>query len=431
MVALQIISKILQTSDISIYKDNQLALEYFVEYPDEMQFILDHCKKWGNVPDIPTFLSTFPEFELVEVTETDEYLVDKIREEDLFRRSVPVMRKISDLLKTDANAAAECMMSAIKYLQPVNAMSPGIDIVSQARKRLETYKKKRDKQDDWFFTTGFPELDDVIHGIQRGEEFFVIIARTNQGKSWILEKICTHIWEIGFNVGYISPEMGDLSIGYRFDTLHKNFSNSDLMWGNDGLDLEAYEQYIQDLEADTSRKKFVVSEPREFDNKLTISKLRKFVQDNGLDVLAIDGITYLADERAERGDSVTTKLTHISEDCMSLSRELGIPVLIVAQVNRSGVSDSEDPPEADTIRDSDGIAYNASIILSIKQNDDNVLTMQIKKQRNSKVGIKLQYQWNPNIGEFNFIASSEGHKKLKSTGGVVEKKKKQEKEDVF
>ena len=93
----------------------------------------------------------------------------------------------------------------------------------------------------------FEELDDLTHGIQRGEELMVIVARTNQGKSWVLEKMCTHVWELGFNVGYISPEMGAINIGYRFDTLHNNFSNNALVWGNKDFPEEAYKTYIDEL----------------------------------------------------------------------------------------------------------------------------------------------------------------------------------------
>ena len=59
MVALQIISKIIQTSDLSIYEDNLLTPDYFIGYEKEIQFILDHKEKYGNVPDKETFLFHF------------------------------------------------------------------------------------------------------------------------------------------------------------------------------------------------------------------------------------------------------------------------------------------------------------------------------------------------------------------------------------
>lgn len=422
MVALQIISQVLQTQDISIIEDNQLTEDYFPEYKEEYEFIVNHYKKYGNIPDIPTFISNFQDFEVVDVNESEQYLINAIREENLYSRTVPIVQNVAKLMKTDSNSAVEYLMSAIKELQP-NYDLGGVDIIQQAMKRYDAYIDRRDNQDNWFFTTGFPELDDITHGIQRGEELVLIFARTNQGKSWVLEKICTHIWEIGFNVGYISPEMGELSVGYRFDTLHKNFSNRDLMWGNDSLDEKQYKKYIEELKQRDN--KFIVATPSDFGNKLTVTKIKKFVEKYKLDVVAIDGATYLEDERYKRGDTEAQKLTHIGEDLMNLSRDINIPILIVAQANRSGAIDkeSEETPEVESVRGGDGLSINASMVISLKQVPDGVITLQIKKQRNGRVGDKISYQWNPDIGEFiSENSTSVSKPKVKR---VIEK------EDVF
>lgn len=423
MVELQILNRILQTQDISIIEDNQLTVDYFPEYSEEFEFISNHYKEYSNVPDKTTFLSNFSDFEFIEVSESEEYLVKTIREEYLYYKSVPVVQNIAKLLKTDANSAVEYMIESMKELQPDYGVG-GIDIIKQAMKRYDAFIDKRDNQDNWFFTTGFPELDDIIHGINRLEELLLIYARVNQGKSFILEKICTHIWEIGFNVGYISPEMGDLSVGYRFDTLHNNFSNQGLMWGKDDFDEKAYKKYIEELREKKNR--FIVSTPDDFDNRITITKLRQFIKKFKLDVLAIDGITYLSDERGKRNDNKTTSLTNIAEDLKKLGMELGVPILIVAQANRSGVvdKDSEDLPELESIRDCDGLAHNATIVLAVKQGPDGVITLQIKKGRGNRVGDKISYNWNPDIGEF-----------ISENGSITSvtrpKKKIVEKEDVF
>ena len=205
MVALQILSKILATKNSSILEDNLLTEDYFVGYESEYSFIVEHEKEYGSVPDKATFLAKFPDIDLVEVAESDKYLVDTIREEYLYYKSVPVVQKVAELLKSDANAAAEYMVQAMKDLEPNYRLS-GTDIVADANQRYEQFIERREHQDEWFFTSGFEELDELIHGIQREEEFFVIFARTNQGKSWVLEKMCTHIWQTGFNVGYISQK---------------------------------------------------------------------------------------------------------------------------------------------------------------------------------------------------------------------------------
>ena len=433
MVALQIISKILATQNLSIIEDNLLTKEYFVGYEDELEFLLQHKKDYGNVPDKVTFLSKFPEIDIVDVTESDRYLVDSIREEYLYYKSVPVVQKVAELLKTDANAAAEYMVHALKDLQP-NYRLGGIDIIADADERYNQFVERKEHQEEFFFTCGFEELDELIHGIQREEELFVIFARTNQGKSWVLEKMCTHIWQIGFNVGYISPEMGASSIGYRFDTLHKNFSNKGLMWGKDDVEESEYSDYIKTLK--NVKNRFIVATPNDFDRKITVSKLRNWIRQYKLDIVAVDGITYMTDERFKRGDTKTTTLTNISEDLMSLSMEMKVPILIVVQANRGGVSqdDNDGTPELETIRDSDGISHNASKVISIKQTKDGILKMEVKKQRFGSVGGKLNYQWDINTGKFVFVPSYDDVEPRQKTEKKVKEVKKQfkgDKEDIF
>lgn len=432
MIQLQIISKILSTQTFDIVENNLLDESYFVGYEQEFNFIKDHYKKYGNIPDKATFLSKFPEVELVEVTESDKYLVDTAREELLYRKSVPVVQKVAELLKSDANAASEYMISAMRDLQPDYQLG-GVDIVADADERYNQYVERKEHQDDWFFTCGFPELDELVHGIQRGEELFVIFARTNQGKSWVLEKMCTHVWQIGFNVGYISPEMGASSIGYRFDTLHKNFSNKGLMWGKDDVKEDEYQNYIADLKQ--KQNKFIVATPNDFDRTITVTKLKNWVKQFDLQLIAIDGITYMTDERYRRGDNKTITLTNISEDLMALSMEINIPILIVVQANRSGVAedDTKGTPELESIRDSDGIAQNASKVISIRQTKDGILKMEVKKQRFGAVGGKLNYQWDIDKGDFTFVPSYDDAEPQQKTERKVREVKKQyrDKEDVF
>lgn len=432
MIQLQLINKILSNRDISIIKANDITSDYLIGYESEYNFIMDHYNEYGNVPDTSTFLDKFPEFELLEVHETDDYLVHTLREEYLFNKSVPVVQQIAKLLEQDSNEAVQYMLEAVKELKP-NYRLGGIDIVSQAQLRLEEYKERKENQNSWFFSSGFPELDEVIHGIQRKEEFFVILARTNQGKSWVLEKMCASVWSQGYNVGYISPEMGPISIGYRFDTLVSNFSNKALMWGQQ-IDMEQYSKYIENLKQ--NKNKFIVSVPQHFNNSITRTKLTSWIQQNNLNFVAIDGITYIKDERGKRGDNNTTRLTNVSEDLMSLSNELGVPIVVVAQSNRSGVNtdNKSATPELDSIRDSDGIAFNASKVISIRQaKEDNLLVMEVKKQRFGKVGGKLTYHWNIDIGDFQFIPSYEDAESTSETESKVEniKKKYVDKEDVF
>lgn len=399
MVQLQILNRVLETKDISILVNNNLTEDYFIEYPDEYSFIKQHYENYKTVPDIETFLSNFQDFEVLTVNESERYLVDTIREEYLYSKSVPVIKHAAELLKGDANEASRYLQSELVNLTP-NYTTPFVDII-QDNNRYNVFGSKSANRDSWFISTGFEELDDIVCGWQQGEEFVVIVARTGNGKSWVLVKSMEHAWSIGKNVGYISPEMSADKIGYRFDTLHEHYSNIALLRGDDSV-IDNYDKYFENLQKQSN--KFLVSTPHDFNNKITVTKLKNFVMSNKLDVLAIDGITYMSDERYKRGDNKTTSLTNISEDLMQLSLELKIPVLVVVQSNRGGVD--KETPELEDIRDSDGISHNATKVISLSRKGE-ALSLTIKKNRDGRTGDKLTYLWDIDLGKFQWIPSDE------------------------
>lgn len=402
MITIQLLNKVVSTSNISMITKNSLSEEYFIGYEKEFLFILEHWKQYGNVPDKETFISNFPEFPVVEVTESDKYLLDTLFEEHLYYKSVGVIQKVAEILKTDSTSAVEYLQSKLPELQPRNG-SIGTDIITQAEQRLEVYEERQTAEDPWFITTGFPELDEILNGWTKGEEFVIFFARTGQGKSWVLVKSLCHAWSIGNRVGYISPEMSAVKIGYRFDTALKNFSNTDLMRGKP---VENYSGYINMLKS--KEKPFIVATPKEFGNKVTVSKLRTFVQENKLDILGVDGMTYLSDERGKKGDNKTTTLTNISEDLSSLSLELGIPILAVIQSNRNGVKQDGETgtPDLEDIRDSDGVAQNATKVIALRQSGAG-LEFGVKKNRDGRTNGKLTYFWDIDKGIFSYIPAED------------------------
>lgn len=398
VVSVQIISKILQTADFSIIDDNMLTVEHFLGFEEEFNFIKNHYDQYGNVPDKETFLSKFPDFEICEVKESDAYLVNTIREEWLYANSADVFQQYAKLLQTDANAANEYLASKQHILQPTYFIG-GTDIIHESEVRRKEYEARKANKKDFYFESGFKELDDIIDGIQRGEEFVVIVARLGEGKSWVLVKICAHIWKTGFNVGYISPEMSANMIGFRFDTLVNHFSNKNLMRGGDA---DGYDDYTGGLRE--HKNKFLVATPADFNREITISKLRSWVKQNNLDLLAIDGIKYLRDERGRKNDTAATSLTNLSEDLIELSVELKVPVVVVSQANRGGVrsADESGTPELENIANADGIGHCATRVIALKQKTDGVLEMGVKKNRFGPLG-SVNYLWNIDTGEFTYV----------------------------
>lgn len=398
MVTLQILNKVLEQQDLSIITNNDLTAEYFTDYADEYNFICEHFEKYSKVCDRETFLKKFPDFQIFHVTEPDSYLLETIREEHLYSLTVPIINQTAKLMQGNTYEAMEYLFNNLKTLD-LDSNSSITNIIKQADTRLTEYEEKLKNPENFLISTGFSELDNLINGFERGEDFLVLFARTGQGKSWVLCKMATHVWQLGYNIGYISPEMSPVKIGYRFDTLFKNFSNRALIQGKPQ---EGYAGYIQALK--TQDNLFMVATPKDFNKRVTVSKLKNFIIKNELDVLFIDGIQYLKDERAKKGDNKTTALTNISEDIMALSLELKIPIAAVVQSNRGGTEN--DMPELENIRDSDGIAHNATKVISIKQQGPG-LCLAVKKNREAPTGGKLIYKWDIDKGLFEYVPSDD------------------------
>lgn len=396
MTEVQILSKVLSSGNPSIILDNNLLEEYFPNYQEEYRFIMNHYLEYGNPPDVETFLDKFEEFDLVDVKEDDSYLVDAIKEENFFSKLSPVINRVADIAPADSYGAVDYLISVIPSLLQ-DKKKAGVDIISTAEERYyEWVERNSGNKESFFIPTGFKELDDEIGGFSRGEELVVLLARTGNGKTWVLMKMLESAWTSGFRVGLIEPEMSYNRVGYRFDTLNSHLSNSRMIRGGD---IDGYKEHIEALKHKSVP--FIVATPKDFSNKVTVSKLRNFCISNKLDMLAVDGISYLKDDRAVRGDNKSTALTNISEDLMSLSVELKIPILVVAQSNRGGTMYTNGP-EVENIRDSDGISFNASLIISVIKKDPGII-MSTKKSRNGEMGDDKTYIWDADKGTFKFV----------------------------
>lgn len=396
MIEIQILNKILDEKDFSIIEDFDLSSEYFPKHNEEYQFIVKHNEKYNNVPDKATFLEKFPEFPLVETKEGKQYLVDRIREENLYNELRPVLEKTFKLFVDDSNAAVDFLKTNLDKFNPTYSINSH-DLIKEAEKRLNSLLFR--SENPTYIPSGFKELDYLINGWHKGEEYAVVTARTGEGKSYFLIKTLTNAWEMGYTVGFISPEMSGERVGYRFDTAYRNFSNSGLIRGE--LQ-EGYEQYIKELKEKEGH--FYVSTPRDFGNKVTVTKIKQWAKFHKLDIIVMDGVSYIRDERYNRGDTKTITLTNISEDLMALSVELQVPVLVAVQTNRGGAKkkDEDGHPELEDIRDSDGLAFNASKVIAIRQRDGAMEITPIKN-RDGSSGETVRYAWNPDKGIFTFI----------------------------
>ena len=112
----------------------------------------------------------------------------------------------------------------------------------------------------------------------------------------------------------------------------------------------------------------------------------------------------MADGRAGQRDPARLQLAHIAEDLFLLSSEYKIPVLGLAQANRQGASKEgeTDAPGLENIKESDDISHNSSKCIGMRQSSVG-LVLDIIKNREGRVGDKLLYNWDIDVGHFAYI----------------------------
>lgn len=396
IVQCQALNKLLDTGDKSFLTSNNLTPDFFSDYPNEYQFIKNHIDQYGSVPDKATFISEFPQFDVVAVNEPDNYLIDQLYEDKNRRTLAKIFNKVRDLLnagKTDE--ASKLYTSAADQLVKAQHIQ-SVDLFHDTS-RYQAYAERINDFSKYYVSTGFKELDEVIGGWDRQEELATIVARPNLGKSWILLKVALAAAEQGLVVGLYSGEMSERKVGYRIDTFISHISNTKITKGNGDVQVE-YKKYLENLPS-MFKGTIKVLTPAMIGGPVGVSALRAFVEREHIDMLCVDQHSLLEDDRGGKGP--VEKASNISRDLKNLQVMAKIPIIAVSQQNRES---TEKGVGTEHIAQSDRISQDSTVIIALEKKDD-VLTLDLIKSRDSVNGKKLQYVVNWDKGIFQYVPS--------------------------
>lgn len=404
----QILNKILQNKDYSFITLNNLTVEYFFNYQNEFNFIKTHYDLYHTVPDRLTFLASFPEFVIQDVSEPDNYLIEQLYND--YNQSYLASRfnGIKKLLEADDTAGAtKYFLESVEKLHIGSALKC-TDIMKDTS-RYERYLDMIANQSKYFISTGFPELDKIITGIDRRNENMVIAARTGVGKSWLLLTIAAAASRQGLTVGIYSGEMSVDKVAYRIDTLLGKIDNRKISRG-DLYYKDFYKNYLDSL-ACSSYGAIKVLTPNDIAGPATVDALQAFIEKENLDILFIDQYSLLEDN--SRAKVAHEKVANISKAVKNLQVLKQIPIISVSQMNRTK---NEDKTQDTTqIALSDRIGQDATIILMLdKQDAEDInhkgsykVTLNLVKARDGGDGRKLEYLWDFNTGDYRYLSNSE------------------------
>lgn len=398
MIQLQVLNYLLDTKDVPFISQNELNVEYFSEYPKEYLFIENHLKEYNSIPDKETFIAKFPDFPVIKVNEQAEYLLSELQKDKNKRKLAGIFNNVRTLLmNNDIDKAIKLFQDAqnIGNTQTVKC----VDLIKDTS-RYDEYVAKTQNFNQYYVTTGFKELDNIIGGWDRNEELATIVARTNVGKSWVILKCAVEACKAGLNVGIYSGEMSESKVGYRFDTLLGHISNGALTHGSEKIMID-YKKYIDELPS-LVKGSLKVLTPSKINGLAGVNALRNFVERENLDILFVDQRSLLIDDRRARNPVEIA--SNISMDLKTLQVMKKIPIITVSQQNRTINESGQDTTQ---IAQSDRIGQDSTIVLFLDRDksDKTIMKMTLGKSRDSENGVSLSYKVDLNRGEFVYIGS--------------------------
>ena len=402
----QVLNKILQNKDYSFITLNNLTVDYFFNYKAEYEFIKTHYDMYHVVPDRLTFLNSFPNFTIQDVNEPDNYLVEQLYND--YNQSYLARRfnGIKKLLEADDTAGAtQYFLDSVNNLRIGSALQC-TDIMSDTS-RYDRYLDMIANQSKYFISTGFPELDKIITGIDRRNENMVIAARTGVGKSMLLCAIAAAASKQGLCVGIYSGEMSTDKVAYRLDTLMGKIDNRKISRG-DLFYKDHYRNYLDSLKCANYGPIKVIT-PNDIAGPATVDALQAFVEKEHLDILFVDQYSLLED--TSRARIAHEKVANISKAIKNLQVLKQIPIISVTQMNRTKNEDKSQ--DTSQIALSDRIGQDATVLLMLDKQDTEdpnfkgyyKFTINIVKSRDGGDGRKLDYLWDFNSGDYKYISN--------------------------
>ena len=252
--------------------------------------------------------------------------------------------------------------------------------------------------------TGFTELDDLTAGLHPGE-LLILAARPSMGKTAFSLNIALHAaLKEKKKVAYFSVEMGKEQVMVRMLASSSKIKLGDLRIGK--IDDQAWPRLINTAAALSETGLFIddTSGISPFEIR---AKARRMKAKYGLDLIMIDYLQLMSLKSA-KVESREREVSEISKLLKSIAKELQVPVIALAQLNRGVEGRSDRRPMLSDLLESGSIEQDADVIMMIYRQDyydrDNpeikgVAEIIIAKQRNGPTDT-VKLRWIPEYGVF-------------------------------
>jgi replicative DNA helicase len=292
----------------------------------------------------------------------------------------------------DALAAAEKRIFAIGEQATGENLSEVAPTLGEAIELIE----RRKGGDAGGLKTGFHGLDEMTGGMRPGETI-IVAGRTSMGKSAFAINVAEHVCR-KHRVLYVSLEMNKLELADRLLAGAARVDSHKMRSGT--IDGRERKQLIE-TQATFRDASLTIDDTPTRNVREIAAVARRLKRQRGLDLLVVDYIQFVdpEDKKTPRQEQVAG----ISRRLKGVARELNIPVLCLAQLNRQTTSASENKPQLSHLRESGAIEQDADVVLFVhrpwyytgqrpKPGEGEPAEIIVAKQRNGPVG-KCDVLW--------------------------------------
>jgi replicative DNA helicase len=263
----------------------------------------------------------------------------------------------------------------------------------EAYDRIDS-RKQRDHLSISGLATGYLDLDNLTAGLQNSE-LVIVAARPSVGKTSFALNVVRHIAvEEEQPVFFVSLEQSRIELAERLLCCQARVDSHRLRKGH--LNSEDMDKLNAAGEVLRRTKLYLDDTPGQ--NMLRIAaNARRLKLRHGIKMVVVDYLQLIDPDN--RRDSRQEQVANISRRLKFLARELEIPVVALAQVNRSSEDRQDHRPRLADLRESGAIEQDADTVMLLHRPElhepgqhEGIVEVLVAKQRNGPTGdVTLMY----------------------------------------
>ncbi|WP_461176011.1 replicative DNA helicase [Trueperella pyogenes] len=306
------------------------------------------------------------------------YYAHIVREQAQLRSLIEVGTRITQLgYTTDGADVAELLNTAQSELfqmtesRTKNDYASFHDIVPGLIEELEINASRDGAVSG--LATGFHDLDGVLNGLRPGQ-MVIVAARPGMGKTTIAMDFCRHIaFREHKPVAFFSLEMGRTELAMRVLAAEGEIPLSALISGD--IRQNQWERISKTLARIAEGPLYVDDSPN-----LTMmeirAKSRRMRQQHGIELIVIDYLQLLT-SGGRTPESRQQEVSEFSRSIKLLAKELDVPIIAIAQLNRNPEQRNDKTPQVSDLRESGSLEQDADVVMLINrpQAEDGSLDM--------------------------------------------------------